>query len=145
MNDHIQVSALEAYVTGELDDEASAMVETHVSACAACANRLMGEAQVEVAFAQVAERSVLQTERRVSRRSSFAAGAAIAMAAGVLLFLAPAFGRGGHDNEPPTPGSSLGNTPAVAFDRPIAVDADASASTAQLERAGDAAFKLGRD
>ena len=134
--EHLVSSALEAYIAGELDAETSVLVESHVSACSTCAARLMGEAQLEVAFAEVAERSVTQRERSRTRRSSFAAGVAIAMAASVMLFLAPR----GHADETPSPASA----PSVAFERPVMVDADASTASAQLDGTGDAA-KLGRD
>lgn len=140
MSEHLQASALEAYVAGELDAESSSLVETHVGSCASCAARLMGEAQLEVAFADVADRSIADGERRRSRRSSFAAGVAIAMAAAVVLFLAPS-ARVSHAEESPSPAAA----PSVAFERPTLVEADASTASAQLDGVGDAAMKLGRD
>ncbi len=135
--EHLVSSALEAYVAGELDAEMSAVVESHVAVCSACATRLTGEAQLEVAFAEVADRSVAQRERVSTRRSSFAAGVAIAMAASVMLFLAPR----GHADETVSPATA----PSIAFERPTLVEADASTASAQLDRSGDAAMKLGRD
>ena len=134
---HLSPAALEDYVLGTLDVESASMVEAHVSSCGACAKRLMREAEVEVAFAQVAERSVVRTERRAAtaRRSSVALGA-LAMAAAVLLLLVPRT----HADEP----SALG-APAASFDRPTIIEADASTASAQLEAVGDAAMRVGRD
>ena len=136
MTHHLQATALEAYVTGELDLDSGIALESHVAECQACSARLMHAAQVEVSLAEVAERSALRSHRGRARRSSFAAGAAIAMAAAVVLFLAP---RGHADPSVAAPSAS------VAFERPITVEADASTSTAQLDGVGDAALKLGRD
>ena len=135
--EHLVSSALEAYVAGELDAEMSALVESHVAVCGACASQLAGEARLEVAFAEVAERSVAQRERSITRRSSFAAGVAIAMAASVMLFLAPR----GHADETASPATA----PSITFERPTLVEADASTASAQLEGSRDAAMKLGRD
>lgn len=135
--EHLVSSALEAYVVGELDAEISALVESHVAVCTGCAGRLAGEARLEVAFAEVADRSVAHRERSITRRSSFAAGVAIAMAASVMLFLAP---RGRADET-----ASPATAPSVAFERHTLVEADASTASAQIEGSRDAAMKLGRD
>lgn len=139
---HVSPHALESYVMGLLDEQESALVEAHVAECSACAGKLVAEAQMEVAFSQVAEVMVVKTQAR-TRRSSVVLGGALAMAAALALFLfAPAGARGGESTQAEP--SAAFAAPA-AFDHPSLVEADASTASAQLDVSADAALKLGRD
>lgn len=87
MMQHVSQSMLEGYVIGALSDLESAAVEEHVMACASCTARLQKEARLELAFAAVAER-VPERSRRAYLIAP-AVGGAIAMAAAILLWIAP--------------------------------------------------------
>jgi anti-sigma factor RsiW len=90
MSDHLSQDLLEAYVIGALDVIEASDVERHVARCSACAVLLEREAALEVAFtAVVAMPKPSRLPRVRVGHLSAAAGAAVAMAAAVLLWLAP--------------------------------------------------------
>jgi anti-sigma factor RsiW len=117
-------SMLEGYVIGALSDADVLRVEAHVIACGACAARLAREAELDVAFEAVVS-SQRTHARPVKVSSSMALGAALAMAAGLLLWLVP---RGVDDTHAP---SSVQETPSAE------VNADASTFTASLDLQAD--------
>jgi anti-sigma factor RsiW len=126
-NEHLSQDSLEAYVIGALDEVAATDVEAHVADCAACAARLQREAALEVAFASVVASPSKPTtvSPRVGSIPAIA-GAALAMAAAMLLWLAP---RGESTERASAP---VDEAPAVNE-----VNADASAVTASLDLQAD--------
>jgi anti-sigma factor RsiW len=115
-------SMLEGYVIGALSDADVARVEAHVIGCSACAARLAREAELDVAFeAVVSSQRTHARSGAVRVSSSMALGAALAMAAGMLLWLVP---RGADDTHAP---STVQETPSAE------VNADASTFTASLD------------
>ena len=115
---HISQDTLEAYVIGALEGLDASSVERHVSACAECARRLQHEATLEVVFEAVVSPARPTKTARVTHVSAFA-GAALAMAAAMLLWLVP---RGAETSE---------RAPTTPTDEPVpaAVEANADAST----------------
>ena len=91
MSDHLSADSLEAYVIGALEDTEASAVEQHVAECHACAVRLQREAALEVAFTAVV--TAPKPSRLPRVHAPAAVGAALAMAAAMLLWLAP---RGEH-------------------------------------------------
>ncbi len=120
---HIAQSSLEGYVMCTLADEECAIVEAHVASCETCAARLQREARFELAFAEVAARS----EERPRRMHYIAPaiGGALAMAAAMILWMAP------HES------ASEQRTPTVEDQTASEMNADASTMTATLEREVD--------
>jgi hypothetical protein len=125
MNSHISLESLEAYVMGALDDGEASRVESHVVSCESCAARLQREAALEVAFAAVVTRTPAPSRiPRVATVSALAA-AAVAMAATMVLWLAPRV-------------ESADRAPATVPDEVVVeVNADASTATASLDLQAD--------
>lgn len=88
---HIAAELLESYVIGALDDADVARVEAHVFSCRVCEAKLQREAELDLAFTQVATRVIENKPKRITRLvvPAFGAGAALAMAAAVLLWVLP--------------------------------------------------------
>jgi anti-sigma factor RsiW len=128
MNEHVSQLELDAYVIGALDDADVTAFEAHVVACEACAKRLQHEAELEVAFAAVVASPVPSRLPRIASISAFA-GAALAMAAATLLWLAP---RAETTTTERTP--SMAATEEIAPPIPMA---DASTFTASLDVQAD--------
>ena len=83
---HVTSAELELYVLGGLDAARMGEFESHCSTCDACASALAGEARLEVAFEQVARRSVRVASGRLLRVAAYGAAGLVAMAAAVLLW-----------------------------------------------------------
>ncbi len=84
---HVSALELESYVLGALDARRVEDFEAHCATCDACAAALAGEAQLEVAFEQVARASVrVQTAPRPVRAAAYGVAGVVAMAAAVLLW-----------------------------------------------------------
>ena len=130
---HLSRDVLEAYVIGALEGADVTRVESHVMSCASCAARLEREAQLEIAFTQVATPRAEGTRtQRVPFAASLAvAGAALAMAAAMLLWLAPSRGE------------SEARTPPEETTTPTEIAIDASTFTAQLDVQRDGASRVG--
>ncbi len=127
MSRHV-TSMLEGYVIGALSDADVALVEAHVIACSACAARLAREAELDVAFEAVVSSQRTHTRPGAVKVSSgVALGAALAMAAGMLLLLVP---RGADDTHAP---SSVQETPSAHWEENV----DASTFTASLDLQAD--------
>ncbi len=122
---HLSAERLEQYVIGALSEPEASEVERHVAACPACEARLMNEASLELAFAQVAStRRVEPSVRRgVSRVVPAAVVGALAMAAAAVVWLTPAAPVDSRAAAAPPPQASYET-------------GDASTATAQLD--GDA-------
>jgi anti-sigma factor RsiW len=83
---HATSAELELYVLGALDAARVQEFEAHCAACDACAAALAGEARLEVAFEQVARRSVRVAVVRPLRVAAYGAAGLVAMAAAMLLW-----------------------------------------------------------
>jgi anti-sigma factor RsiW len=125
---HVTEDALEAYVMGALDDAAIVHVEAHVASCRACEARLQHEASLEIAFAHVADHVAPERPRRALRVGApiAAAGGVLAVAAAMLLWLAP---HADVDARAPDP----------LPDTVEGTSGDASTATAQLDVSSDGA------
>jgi anti-sigma factor RsiW len=130
MNEHVTQAALEAYVIGALEELEAARVEEHVASCQSCAAQLQREAALEVAFTAVVS---ARPRPRISHLSA-AAGAGLAIAAAMLLWLVP---RGEHA---PSPAANDEPSPTV-----VEMSGDASTATASLELQVDGARAGVRD
>jgi anti-sigma factor RsiW len=115
---HASASELELYVIEALDPITAAEIESHVMECEACAERLAGEARLEMAFEQVAANAAsdarpanvtkLHARRSLVHRGTVtiacALGGAVSLAAAWLLWISPGgapaehvHGAGGQD------------------------------------------------
>ncbi len=111
MNEHPTLRELEAYVVGALTFDRVDAIEEHVVACAACAEALAREAQLEMALEVLAEDLApvvmalpLPAPRKVSARPvsrarraapvAFGVVGALALAASAVLWLGTAHGAG---------------------------------------------------
>jgi anti-sigma factor RsiW len=84
---HATVAELELYVLGGLDAARVDDFEAHCAECDSCAAALAGEAQLEVAFEQVARRSVSRISMAHPLRvAAYGAAGLLAMAAAMLLW-----------------------------------------------------------
>jgi anti-sigma factor RsiW len=83
---HVSALEVESYVLGMLDASRVEEFEAHCSECDACAAALAGEAQLEVAFEQVARQPARMVAPRSLRTAAYGAAGAAAMAAAVLLW-----------------------------------------------------------
>lgn len=87
--DHLQNAMLVSYLMGELDDSGALALETHVSECSNCADRLQHEAEFEEALFMAAELEPSTAHQSDQlRRIATVAVAAVAMAAALLLSVA---------------------------------------------------------
>lgn len=97
---HVTGQELELYVMGALDAARVDAFESHCATCEACAEALAGEAELEVAFEQVARAPVAAKTRVAAalpvRAAAYGAAGIFAMAAAVLVW----FGHG------PTPSAA---------------------------------------
>ncbi len=87
---HATAAELESYVLGGLDAHRIEAFEAHCARCDACAAALAGEARLEVAFEQVARRSIAGARLpapRPLRAAAYGAAGLVAMAAAVVLWL----------------------------------------------------------
>jgi hypothetical protein len=84
---HPTAREFELYVLGALDPAAVPSFEAHCAACAGCAAGLAGEARLELAFEQVAKRSLRASVLRPGRAAAYGAAGLLAMAAAVMLFV----------------------------------------------------------
>jgi hypothetical protein len=83
---HVTARDLEAYVLDVLGAARAYDFEAHCAACDLCAAALSGEAELEVAFEQVARRQVRQVTPRPLRAAAYGAAGLVAMAAAVVLW-----------------------------------------------------------
>jgi anti-sigma factor RsiW len=83
---HATSAELELYVLGALDATRVEEFEAHCASCNGCAAALAGEARLEVAFEQVARRSVRVAVARPLRVAAYGAAGLVAMAAAMLLW-----------------------------------------------------------
>jgi len=127
MVEHLSREALEGYVIGSLDEAECARVEAHVSGCPACEARLQHEASLELAFTQVAVRAEEKPRRAPRFAAPAAIGGVLALAAAMLLWLAP------H----PDTIDARAAAPQAAPE----ITGDASTATAQLDSPGDGAVR----
>jgi len=84
---HATAEELELYVLGALDAGLTGPLEAHCAVCDACAKALAGEATLEMAFEQVARRTVRVHAARPVRALGYGAAGMLAMAAAVLLWM----------------------------------------------------------
>ncbi len=90
---HLDADHLTAYLRGELDADAEAQVEAHVSSCLVCARRLQAAAQLEeLMYAAAEEMPATDSVVRppVWRRVAATAALTAAAAAALILAVAPA-------------------------------------------------------
>lgn len=78
---------LELYVMGALDASLVEDVETHCASCERCAAALAGEAQLEVAFEQIASRPVRIAAARPARAAAYGVVGLLAVAAAAVLWM----------------------------------------------------------
>jgi anti-sigma factor RsiW len=83
---HATATELELYVLGALDAARIEAFEEHCAACDRCAAALAGEAQLEVAFEQVARRPSRVVAPKPLRAAAYGAAGLLAMAAAVVLW-----------------------------------------------------------
>jgi hypothetical protein len=86
MSGHATAKELELYVLGALDGARAEAFEAHCASCDACAAALSGEASLEIAFEQVAKRSVRMQAAKPVRAAAYGAVGLLAMAAAVVLW-----------------------------------------------------------
>jgi hypothetical protein len=125
---HCTAAELEMYVMGALGGAAAERLESHVAECETCAAALTGEAQLEIAFEQVAKQASrpltsLVRMLRPLRAAAYGAAGLVAMAAAVILWVghssaAPTVGTAGGDGrgEASAPGHSSAQDGAVILD-----------------------------
>jgi ferric-dicitrate binding protein FerR (iron transport regulator) len=90
MNRHATREELELYVLGAIEGGPAEAVEAHCACCPRCAEALAREAQLEMAFEQVARQTPRSTRRaRPLRAAAYGAAGVVAMAAAAVLW----FGR----------------------------------------------------
>jgi anti-sigma factor RsiW len=84
---HVSSRDLESYVLGSLEADRIEAFEAHCAECDACAAALAGEAQLEVAFEQIAKQPtrIVATPRPL-RAAAYGAAGLVAMAAAVVLW-----------------------------------------------------------
>jgi ferric-dicitrate binding protein FerR (iron transport regulator) len=88
---HATREELELYVLGAVDGGRAEALEAHCAACDACAAALAREAQLEIAFEQVARVAARPAVlARPLRAAAYGAAGVVAMAAAAVLW----FGRG---------------------------------------------------
>jgi hypothetical protein len=91
MNRHVTPEELELYVLGAVESRQAEAVEGHCASCQRCSEALAREAQLEIAFEQVAKQSARSSVRgRPLRAAAYGAAGVVAMAAAAVLW----FGRG---------------------------------------------------
>jgi hypothetical protein len=78
---------LELYVVGALDASLVEGFESHCATCDRCAGALAGEAQLEVAFEQIASRPVRVAAARPVRAAVYGVAGVLAMAAAAVLWM----------------------------------------------------------
>jgi anti-sigma factor RsiW len=107
---HVTPVELELYVLGGLGPADSERLEAHCGGCRACAVALMSEARLELAFEQVAKRSIRSRMLRPVRTAGYAAAGLLAMAAAVVLWVGRA----------PLPATAAGEGMGTASQHPAA-------------------------
>jgi hypothetical protein len=89
---HCTAAELELYVIGALDGAAAERVESHAAECESCAAALAGEAELEIAFEQVAKQAsrpmaAIVRVLRPLRAAAYGAAGLVAVAAAVMLWV----------------------------------------------------------